>query len=60
MALGGTEHGVKGSAQSRLNEGLILVKLPPEQRPGVLYYRQMSCCPHLTGFSFQLQEKGGN
>lgn len=60
MALGRAEQ--RGSPQSWLNEGLILVKLPPEHRPGVLNYRQMSCFPHLTitGFSFQLQEKGGN
>lgn len=57
---GGAEQGVQGSAQSRLSEGLTLVKLPPEHRPGVVYYRQTSCCPHLTGFSFQLQDKGGN
>lgn len=51
---------VKGSPQSQLNEGLILVKLSPEHRRGVLNYGQMSCFPHLTitRFSFQLQEKG--
>lgn len=62
MALGRAEQSVKGSPQRRLNEGLILVKLSPEHRAGVLNNRQMSCFPHLSisGFSFQLQEKGGN
>lgn len=62
MALGRAGQSVKGSPQRQLNEGLILVKLPPEHKPDALNYGQMSCFPYLTitGFSFQLREKRGN